>query len=227
MKARLLLVVVVLAAPAYLALDVAHLCPVALRDRPWPFMLAALVVAVIAARTAPRLRVLALALAVVSSAAVAAAAYARYRLPPSSATAGVGQPLPDLTLRDESGQPVRLRALTSRPALLVWFRGSWCPYCRQQLAELATELAHRPPPDFRVLAVAPDPPEPLARLKRDLKLPFTLLSDPDAQLVNRCELGHCVAILDGNGIVRWGVVSGNWERDLPARALVQATYRQR
>jgi len=205
------------AAPVYLAADAAGLLPPSLRDRPWPFAVAAVVLALLA-----RPRALAAAFAVVSIVALAWTAHARYRLPPSSPGAGVGAPLPDVTLPDESGHSVSLRG--EGPLLLVWFRGSWCPYCRLQLADIASEL-RRHPARFRLLAVSEDPPEPLRRLKAELQLPFPLLSDPQHKLTNHCELAHCVAISDGNNLVTWGVVSGNWERDLPARALLQAAFR--
>ncbi len=224
--ARLLLVLSALTVPAYLLLDRYGRVPVAVRDRPWPFALAAVLLSLAAWRVCRRARTAALVIMLASSAALGGAAYSRYRLPPSSAEAGVGAPLPELTLPDQTGKRLSLRALDGRPLVLIWFRGSWCPYCRQQLSEIEADLAHFSAADVRVLAVSPDPPEPLVTLQRELKLTFPLLSDPDRLLVNRCQLTHCVAIVDGSGVVRWGVVSGNWQKDLPARALLQAAYRQ-
>jgi peroxiredoxin len=219
----MLLFLATMAAPLYLGLDAARILPLPLRDRPWPFALAAVILPLVALRRSRKLRTMALSIALASAAAVGVAAHLRYRLPPSSPGAGVGTPLPDLTLSDESGHPTRLR--DDRPLLIVWFRGSWCPYCRKQLAELAAEMPHFSDGNFRLLAISADPPEPLAKLKDSLRLPFSLISDPGSALVNRCELAHCVAIADGKGVIRWGVVSGNWEKDLPARALLQAAWR--
>jgi peroxiredoxin len=228
--ARLLLLTAALAAPAYLAFDALGILPVAWRDRPWPLGLGAVLLALgVLLGTAPsrRLRAAAIFVLLGSPGALAWAAHARYRLPAASATLGVGQPLPALTLPDESGHAVDLRARDPRPLLLVFFRGSWCPYCKQQLSQIAAERARFSDGDLRVMAVSPDPPEPLLAMKAQLALPFPLLSDPERQLVNRCELSHCVAVLDSSGVMRWGVLSGNWERDLPARALLQAAYRAR
>ncbi len=225
-RARLLLVAAVLAAGAYVGLELLGRVPLALRDRPWPFAFVSFACAMGAAGRSRRSRAIAGIVAVASILAVEFVARARYRLPPSSAGAGVGEPLPDFTLRDQSGADVRLRAPDdTRPILLVWFRGAWCPYCRRQLVDLAAELERVGGAGVRTLAVAPDPPEPLRAFHDEAHLPFQLLSDPERLLFNRCELGHCVAVADGKGVVRWGVVSGNWERNLPARALVQAAYR--
>jgi peroxiredoxin len=224
--ARALLLLVAAATPIYLWLDGRRLVPVWLRDRPLPFILALCALAWLAQRRSPGLlRVAVLTLALGSSAALGWTIHSRYRLPPSSMATGA--PLADLTLANQSGQPVRLRDLRGRPLLLIWFRGSWCPYCRKQLADVAAELAPFGPDDLQLLAVAPDPPAPLQTLQQQLKLPFPLLADPDRHLMNACELGHCVAILDAGGVIRWAVVSGNWQNDLPARALLQAAYRQK
>ncbi len=216
-RARGLLLAAMATVPLYLALDTMRLVPPSLRDRPWPFALLAIGLAMGARRSR-----LAAAVAIVASGGLLYVAHARYQLPPSAMAEGL---LPDVTLQDQAGAPVRLRDWTGAPTLLIWFRGSWCPYCRAQLADLAKESALYTP--VRIVAVAPDPPPPLAKLKSDLAIPFTLLSDPQGQLVNRCELAHCAAILDGNGRIVWGVLSGNWENELPARALLQAAYRAR
>ncbi len=229
--ARALLSAAILTVPGYFVLDLSGRIPPPLRDLPWPFALFPMVMAMVAlnlvtART-PYLRAACLIIGIGAPFAIGKLAHARYQLPPASATTELGAPLPDIALHDDSGAAVRLRALTGRPTLLIWFRGSWCPYCRKQLAELAAELTHYSPADLQIVAVAADPPEPLRLLKQQLALPFTLLSDPERQLVNRCELGHCAAILDSTGIIRWAVVSGNWDKSLPAQALLQRTYRQR
>ena len=213
------LILAALTAPAYLLLDHAGLVPLSMRDRPWPFVLLALLFPVLALRRRPRSRPLPLMVAIVSTCAVGWAAQARYRLPPSTEKTE----LPAISLPDEEGHATSLKG--DRPLLLVWFRGSWCPYCRKQLAEIASEA--RRYDGVRVLAVAPDPPEPLFKMRRELSLPFSLVSDPERKLVNKCELAHCVAILDAGGLVRWQAISGNWERNLPARALLQAAYRAR
>jgi peroxiredoxin len=223
-SALLLLCAAALGAPAYLLFDIYGVLPPSLRDRPWPFALATVLLSLAALR---RMRRAALFVAFASLAALGWTAHHRYRLPPPSATFGVGTPLADETLSDETGNRVRLRELHDRPLLVVWYRGSWCPFCRRQLVDLADELSRFAPSDLRVVAVSADPPEPIQKMKRELQLPFSLLSDPEKRLVNRCELAHCVAIVDTSGMIRWGVVSGNWEKDLPARALLQAAYRYR
>lgn len=206
--------------------------PLALRDRPWVVGGAvigmALTAAAIALRAGGRARqrvtiVAALASALSSAACFGWLSHAHYALPASSPTVGVGSKLPGVVLTDESGTQIDLSTLRGRPTLLVWFAGSWCPFCRTQLERLAQES-----PEYaeavRVLAVTYDPPAELSALRQDLKLPFSILSDPEGVLMRRCELMHCVAVLDPEGTIRWGIVSGNWRDDIPERSLLQAAY---
>jgi peroxiredoxin len=212
-------------------LDTAATLPLALRDRPWAAGCCALAVAMMPAlallrrgTTGERRATAGLLAALVGSAVVFGwLSTARYALPQSSRGANVGALLPAITLTDESGSPVDLSTLRGQPTLLVWFAGSWCPFCREQLKKLA-ESAPEYAGAVRIFAVTSDPPEELRTLRQELKLPFPLLSDPTRMLMRRCELMHCVAAVDPTGTVRWGIVSGNWRNDLSERAQLQAAY---
>jgi thiol-disulfide isomerase/thioredoxin len=65
-----------------------------------------------------------------------------------SGVAQPGTPLPDGELLDVTGQPATLaQALSGNPAVLVFYRGGWCPYCnialRTYQAQLVPALAER------------------------------------------------------------------------------------
>lgn len=208
--------------------------PVALRDH--PFALAFGAIAVSAGTIAFSRRnvtsrswfAVTCVLAVLGSASAALLGWRvhmRYVLPPSSPSAGVGTSLPEVALADDAGNVVALSKLRGRPTLLVWFRGAWCPYCRRQLTDLAP-IAREYADRVQVVGVTSDSPELLRRLRQELGIPFPILSDPEGLLMRRCELSHCVAITDPDGIVRWGVLSGNWDKLAPL-ALLQATFEQR
>lgn len=49
----------------------------------------------------------------------------------------VGDTAPDFTLSDNSGNKITLsEAVKTAPVVLVFYRGSWCPFCVRQLSEL-------------------------------------------------------------------------------------------
>ena len=49
----------------------------------------------------------------------------------------VGAAAPDAALRDLDGNDVTLNAIVAeKPTVLIFYRGSWCPYCNLQLSDL-------------------------------------------------------------------------------------------
>jgi peroxiredoxin len=95
----------------------------------------------------------------------------------------VGTILQDVPLIDVAGGPVQLSAVLDRPAVLVLYRGAWCPFCNSALRayqqELVPELAER---DVALVAVSPQRPDGSLSMREKNELTFTVLSDPGNQV---------------------------------------------
>lgn len=92
----------------------------------------------------------------------------------------VGDILESFTLSDATGVPVTLAQLVeSGPAVVVFYRGGWCPYCNLALRtyqqELLPELGAF---DARLVAVSPQSPDQSLSTAEKAGLDFTVLSDP-------------------------------------------------
>ncbi len=97
-----------------------------------------------------------------------------------SGIAPVGTVLPDASLLDVHGTPVTLSsAVGDGTAVLVFYRGAWCPYCNIALSayqqELAPELARRGIP---LAAISPQRPDGSLTMRDKHSLAFAVLSDP-------------------------------------------------
>jgi len=95
-----------------------------------------------------------------------------------------GQRLPDAELIDVDGAATTLlRELAGRRAVLVFYRGAWCPFCNIALktyqAELAPELARR---GVALLAISPQKPDGSLSMREKNQLSFAVLSDPASTL---------------------------------------------
>ena len=115
--------------------------------------------------------------------------------PPGAARPGAT--LPDGQLLDVAGQPASLAAtLAGKPAVIVFYRGGWCPYCnialRTYQAQLVPALNER---GIRLIAVSPQAPDGSLSTKETKELTFTVLSDPGNQLAR--QLGILTAPTDG------------------------------
>ncbi len=77
---------------------------------------------------------------------------------PAGDIAGIGDPLPALSLPDLAGERVDLRNFSGRPLLInVW--ASWCAPCVQEMPELARFATAQGSDGVQVLGLALDTPE--------------------------------------------------------------------
>ncbi len=95
-----------------------------------------------------------------------------------------GAPMPDGDLLDVHGEPTTLAAARAgRPAVVVFYRGAWCPYCsltlRAYQEQLLPGLTER---GVELIAVSPQTPDGSLSTREAGELAFAVLSDPGNQL---------------------------------------------
>ena len=106
--------------------------------------------------------------------------------------AALAQPIPNLTLPDSDGVGHHLNEFLARgPAVLVYARGAWCPFCLRQLKDYGEHYGDFKDEGVEVFAVSPESPRRSRRMRRQLKLPFPVLSDSKLQAARVFNLiGH-------------------------------------
>lgn len=86
--------------------------------------------------------------------------------------------IPDVTVKNTDGETVALRDLVKKkPTVFVFYRGGWCPYCNQHLADLKKIEEDIADMGYQVFAISADRPELLKETKDKNELSYTLLSD--------------------------------------------------
>jgi len=99
----------------------------------------------------------------------------------------VGDRLDPFTLDDATGQPVSLDQIVSAgPAVVVFYRGGWCPYCNVALRTYQRDLL----PQLegfgaRLVAISPQTPDQSLSTVEKAELSFTVLSDPGSRLAGK------------------------------------------
>jgi peroxiredoxin len=94
--------------------------------------------------------------------------------------AAVGTALTDVPLLDAHGATTSLHAVTaSRPTVLAFYRGGWCPYCSLTLRTYSQALL----PELNrhgvgLAAISPQTPDGSLSTQETNELPFAVLSDP-------------------------------------------------
>ena len=101
-----------------------------------------------------------------------------------------GQVVPNSTLQTADGAVVSLKALImQKPSVLLFYRGGWCPYCNQQLAELKDIEQELISLGYQVLAISPESPEKLQEQKLETEFAVQLLSDQSLQAIRGFGIG--------------------------------------
>lgn len=91
-----------------------------------------------------------------------------------------GDLLPDVSVSDAAGKPVKLSSYhADGPAVIVFFRGSWCPICTRHFQDLMKAHPEIAKTGAKVVAISPDTVDNTRSNSEKLKIPFPLLSDAD------------------------------------------------
>lgn len=97
---------------------------------------------------------------------------------------GVDSLWPDVSLRALDGEALSSHdALQGKPAVVVFFRGGWCPYCNRQLGALRKITGELSEMGYQLIAVSPDRPAALQDDIEKNELDYRLLSDSSAALI--------------------------------------------
>jgi len=105
---------------------------------------------------------------------------------PADAVA-VGDVLSDFTLPDATGRDVSLSELVADGlAVLVFYRGGWCPYCNLALHQYQSELVGQLPDYGATLAaISPQKPDESLTTVEKHNLRFAVLSDAGARVARQ------------------------------------------
>jgi peroxiredoxin len=112
----------------------------------------------------------------------------------------VGQKVPDMHARDLDGNDVSLSSLyTKGPILLAFYRGGWCPYCSTENHALATAYPEYQRRGVTPVTVSVEKPDVEAKTKATYAIPFPVLSDTDATML---EAFHVVNKVDSDTLAK-------------------------
>lgn len=90
----------------------------------------------------------------------------------------IGDKIPTIILNDYSGNVIELNKLFPfKPTILIYYRGIWCMYCNQQIAQIKEISQELQDMGYQLIAVSADKPEKVFEMKEKYEIGFTLLSD--------------------------------------------------
>ncbi len=102
----------------------------------------------------------------------------------------IGAKLPHFTVRDVNDNLVSSSQLTDRPAILIFYRGNWCPFCSAQLKELIARYKEIDALGVRVAMIAPQPHENTVGVSKIYDAKFDFLTDEDNAAARTLGIEH-------------------------------------
>jgi peroxiredoxin len=148
----------------------------------------------------------------------------------SPTTMNTGEAFPDAELIAPDGGSVSLtEARSDRPAVVVLYRGAWCPFCNIALKvyrdRLQGSLRER---GIELIAISPQRPDGSMTMKEKHDLDFAVLSDPGNQIARRLgvltrpsEGARDMQLSRGLDLARFNA-DGTTELPMPTVAIVDA-----
>ncbi len=119
----------------------------------------------------------------------------------ASAKLDVGNKLPVFSLADIHGEQVSTTSLLGKPAVLVFYRGNWCPLCMAQSQELASRYQEFAELGIAVILISPQADTHTKALAERLAVPFQFWVDNDNRVAAELDIavGHGVPAGVGGG----------------------------
>lgn len=116
----------------------------------------------------------------IAGALVAAAAYLFYRSRsgrPVPEGLQRGRPLPEFSALDEQGNLLRSGDLRGAPAVMIFVRGNWCPFCDRQVRNLTNYYKQIVDLGAKLILVTPKPLETTQRVAEFFEVKFDFWLD--------------------------------------------------
>jgi thioredoxin-dependent peroxiredoxin len=101
----------------------------------------------------------------------------------TAARLSVGDPAPDFTLSDDTGQQVSLKDLRGGKVIVYFYPNAMTPGCTTQACDFTDSLDSLKAAGYQVVGISPNTPDKLAKFRERDNLTITLLSDPDKEVL--------------------------------------------
>lgn len=132
----------------------------------------------------------------------------------------VGQMLPDFRAETVAGATVNASEFRGRPALFMFYRGNWCPFCMAQVREITGRYRELNNRGVEVVLVSPQPTELTERVARIYQVPVHFWVDRDLRAARALDIAQKHGVPAGPAARKYGA-----DTVLPTVVIVDAEGR--
>jgi thioredoxin-dependent peroxiredoxin len=113
-----------------------------------------------------------------------------------------GDKLPNLTLADDTGNPVAMTELLGGPLVLYFYPKDDTPGCTNEASQFRDLHAQFQEKGARIVGVSRDSAASHQKFKTKYKIPFALLADTDSKLYDALGVNaRTTFLIDGQGTI--------------------------
>lgn len=100
----------------------------------------------------------------------------------------VGKKMPLVSFKDPDGAKVSIETFFGAPAIFLFYRGNWCPFCMAQIKELAKEYQKIKAQGAALVFVSPQSPRHTKSLAKKFDIPAVFLMDENLEAAETLQL---------------------------------------
>lgn len=100
----------------------------------------------------------------------------------------VGSALPEFTLYQSDGTAVSTNEIIETSALLMFFRGNWCPLCMAQINEISKQYRELDQRGIKIYLISPQSETNTKELANRFSVPMNFLIDRDLQVARKLHI---------------------------------------
>jgi peroxiredoxin len=138
----------------------------------------------------------------------------------------VNEIAPNFSGTNQRGEKVDLNlAKNNSKIVLIFYRGEWCGYCNQQLANFQDSIAMIVGKGAQVIAVSPEKMENILKTVQKTKASFSVIGDNETKIMSDYKVKFKLDKKTKKQYKKWGIVLANSNESSNGDHLpVPATY---
>ena len=121
----------------------------------------------------------------------------------------IGVVIPNVIVQDIQGKSVTLHQIVKDKAILIFYRGGWCPYCNTQLRDLAMIAPQLSEEGYTIVGITTDKVEEVEKTMLKYQTEYSIYSD---SLMDAAKAFGIAFQVDSKTVVKYRLVGIQLEK---------------
>ncbi len=137
----------------------------------------------------------------------------------------MGDVAPQISGLDQNGNKISLKDILKKgEAVIIFYRGQWCPYCNKQLSHLNDSLSFIIAKGATVITITPETAENIKKTVEKTKASFSILEDKEMAMMKSYKVNFAVDEMTITKYKKYGIDFEKANGENGANLPVPATY---